>query len=331
MTPPHRGTRLGFESILLVSTLLAFAGCMVGPDYQRPKVSVSPNWLESGDQRVSTESTTYREWWRAFDDPALDRLIARAYRDNLTLQTGRRAGPASPGPAGHRHRRDLPADAAGHRFRPVQPHERPSHQRAPPPTGGSFAYWQSQIGAQASWELDFWGKFRRGIESADASLLSTLADYDNTLVTLTADVANSYIALRTAEERIRIARENVETQEQTLKIVEARFKYGTVTQLDVEQARTSLLNTLAIDPDPGDAAAPGPGCPQRAAGHAAERSERSAGRALRESRSRRARSSWASRPTCCAAGRISGAPSCRRSLNPPRSAWPRPSSSRPSR
>jgi len=61
-------------------------------------------------------------------------------------------------------------------------------------------------------------------------------------------VANSYITIRTAEERIRIARENVGTQEESLKIAEARFKYGTVTQLDVEQARTSLLNTLATIP-----------------------------------------------------------------------------------
>ncbi len=112
----------------------------------------------------------------------------------------------------------------------------------------NLEYWQSQLGAQASWELDFWGKFRRGIESADASLLATLADYDNTLVTLTAEVANSYITIRTAQERIRIARENVGTQQENLKIAEARFQDGTATQLDVEQARTSLLNTQASIP-----------------------------------------------------------------------------------
>src|SRR5712691_7042917 len=60
--------------IFLVPVLLAFAGCMVGPNYQRPKVSVSPNWGGTGDQRVSTESTIYRDWWRAFNDPVLDRL-----------------------------------------------------------------------------------------------------------------------------------------------------------------------------------------------------------------------------------------------------------------
>ena len=232
--------------ILLVPVLLAFAGCMVGPNYQRPKVSVSPNWGETGNQRVSTESTTYRGWWRAFNDPVLDRLVARAYRDNLTLrQAGVRVLQA----------RAQLGIAVGEVFPQTQQaigsveYYRTSDRAATAAAfKGSAAYWQSQIGAQATWELDFWGRIRRGIESADASLLATLADYDSTLVTLTADVANTYIALRTAEERIRIARENVDIQEQTLKIVEARFTYGTVTQLDVEQARTALFNTLATLP-----------------------------------------------------------------------------------
>ena len=246
MSPLHRRKGCRFEVILLVPALLAFAGCMVGPSYQRPKAAVSANWLESGDPRISGESATYREWWRAFDDPVLDRLIERAYRENLTLQgAGVRVlqARAQLGIAiGEMYPQTQQAFGSVQYYR--------SSERAA--TGaafqGSFNYWQAQIGAQASWEPDFWGKFRRGIESADATLLSTLAAYDNTLVTLTADVANSYITIRTAEERIRIARENVKTQEESLKIAEARFKYGTVTQLDVEQARTALLNTLASLP-----------------------------------------------------------------------------------
>jgi outer membrane protein TolC len=58
---------------------------------------------------------------------------------------------------------------------------------------------KSQVGVQASWELDFWGRIRRNIQSAEATLLSTLADYDSALVALTADVANDYIAIRTAK------------------------------------------------------------------------------------------------------------------------------------
>jgi NodT family efflux transporter outer membrane factor (OMF) lipoprotein len=231
-----------FEVILLVPALLAFTGCLVGPDFRRPKVTVSENWLESGDRRVSSESTTYRNWWTAFNDPVLNRLIERAYRENLSLrQAGMRVLQA----------RAQLGIAIGDFFPQTQQavgsaqYFRSSEAAA---FFGAFKYWQSELGVQASWELDFWGRIRRGIESAEASLLSSLADYDNTLVTLTADVANNYITIRTAEERIRIARENAETQEQILKITEARFRFGTVTQLDVEQARTQLLNTLASIP-----------------------------------------------------------------------------------
>jgi NodT family efflux transporter outer membrane factor (OMF) lipoprotein len=246
--PTDHGINQSIRSriILLVPVFLAFAGCMIGPNYQRPKVSVSQNWGETQDPRVSTESTTYRDWWRAFNDPALDRLVARAYRDNLTLQQ------ASVRVLQARAQLGI---AVGEVFPQTQQvigsveYNRTSDRSASAAAlKGSTAYWQSQIGAQATWELDFWGRIRRGIESADASLLATLADYDSTLVTLTADVATTYIALRTAEERIRIARENVDIQEQTLKIVEARFTFGTVTQLDVEQARTVLFNTLATVP-----------------------------------------------------------------------------------
>jgi NodT family efflux transporter outer membrane factor (OMF) lipoprotein len=253
MNLPHRGKRPRVAVILLVPAVLASAGCMVGPDFVRPKTTVAPSWLDTGDQRVQTGPSEYRNWWTAFDDPVLDRLIERAYRGNLSLRS-----------AGVRvlQARAQLGIAIGDIFPQTQQaigsvqYNRTSDRSVtaavavatPGGSATSFDYWQSQIGLQASWELDFWGKFRRAIQSADATLLSTLADYDNTLVTLTADVANVYITIRTAEERIRIARENVETQEEGLRIAQARFKYGTVTQLDVEQARTSLLNTLATIP-----------------------------------------------------------------------------------
>jgi NodT family efflux transporter outer membrane factor (OMF) lipoprotein len=248
MGPPHRRKRPRFEVILLVPALLAFSGCMVGPDFKRPKVTVSENWLETGDRRVSTESATYRSWWTVFKDPALERLVELAYRENLSLrQAGVRVLQA----------RAQLGIAIGDVFPQTQQavgsvqYFRTSDRAATSAFiggGSALEYWQSEIGVQTSWELDFWGRIRRGIQSAEASLLASLADYDNTLVTLTAAVANNYITIRTAEERIRIARENVETQEQILSITEARFRFGTVTQLDVEQARTQLLNTFASIP-----------------------------------------------------------------------------------
>ena len=99
-----------------------------------------------------------------------------------------------------------------------------------------------------AWELDFWGKFRRGVESADATLRATVADYDSALVSLTADAANSYIQIRTLEKRLEIARENLETQKESLRIAEARFQGGSTSERDVEQARTILFNTQAAIP-----------------------------------------------------------------------------------
>ncbi len=224
---------------------LCASGCMVGPDYKRPNVTVSQNWVESGDTRVGNGAADYRGWWKAFNDPVLDRLIDRAYRQNLSLQI---AGV-----------RVLEARAqlgiAGGKFFPQTQQAAGSltHIRTGQPFGqtGSpspLEFNEDQLAASAVWELDFWGKFRRGIQSAGASWLATAADYDNALVSLTADVANSYINIRTLEKRIDIARQNVETQKESLEIAEARLHYGAVSQLDVEQAATVLNNTLAAIP-----------------------------------------------------------------------------------
>jgi NodT family efflux transporter outer membrane factor (OMF) lipoprotein len=111
-----------------------------------------------------------------------------------------------------------------------------------------LSYTEAQVGANISWELDFWGRFRRAIESADAGWFGSLANYDNTLVSLTADVANSYIQIRTLEKRIEIANQNALTQKENLGIAEARYLFGLVSELDVEQARTALNSTLSLIP-----------------------------------------------------------------------------------
>jgi NodT family efflux transporter outer membrane factor (OMF) lipoprotein len=116
------------------------------------------------------------------------------------------------------------------------------------PRFGGFLFWQSQLGFTASWEIDFWGKFRRAIESADESVQASVANYDSTLVTLTANVANFYINIRTLERRLGIAHQNVKTQSESLEIAQARFEGGTTSQRDVEQARTVLASTQATVP-----------------------------------------------------------------------------------
>ena len=223
--------------------ILFLAGCAkVGPNFTRPETAVLPTWLEADDRRLSNGPVDYRAWWQVFNDPVLDRLIETAYRQNLPLRV-----------AGVRvlEARAQLGIAVGQLYPQTQQaigslqYNRLSEHSVLNSLG---SYSQDQIGVTATWEIDFWGKFRRAIESADATLLATVADYDNTLVSLSADVATNYILIKTLEKRIDIARQNVETQRENLDIAEARFKYGTASERDVYQARTILINTEASVP-----------------------------------------------------------------------------------
>ncbi len=246
----------GSSGIAWLALFVTFflSGCSVGPNFSRPDVAVSTNWLDADDWRVKTAPAEYKNWWKAFNDPVLDRLIDRAYQGNLSLRiAGVRVleARAQLGIAiGRLYPQTQQASAS---LQYIKTSER-SQQAAlvesvpAPPVNNLFEYRQDQVGLNASWEIDFWGKFRRAIESADANLLASVADYDSALVSLTADVTNSYIRIRTVEKRIDIARQNVETQKESLKIAENRFHHGTASRLDVEQAKTVLNNTLASIP-----------------------------------------------------------------------------------
>ncbi len=237
--------KIGF-GLLIGWVVSLFSGCVkVGPDFHKPKAPVAADWVLSKDPRVKTGEADYRNWWHSFNDPVLDRLIDRAYGENLTLRI-----------AGVRvlEARAQLGISLGQFFPQTQQafgslqYNRTSDRSPTAAFFGSTEYWQSEIGLLASWELDFWGKFRRAIESADASLLATVADYDNTLVTLTADVANSYILIRTLEKRVGIARQNAEAQRESMRIAQTRYQYGVTSELDVQQAVTVLNNTLASVP-----------------------------------------------------------------------------------
>jgi NodT family efflux transporter outer membrane factor (OMF) lipoprotein len=236
--------------IAVMLLLLGTSCTMVGPDFVKPEAPVADQWLEKSDDKVRDSEPDYRNWWQVFKDPVLDDLIQTAYAQNLTLRiAGARVFEA----------RALLGIAVGN-FYPQQQqgfgsatYNRLSERdpSAPQPgTGGGtdFDFRQSEIGAQASWELDFWGKFRRSIESADASLASAIAAYDDVLVSLTADVAGAYVLIRTFEERLRIARSNLVLQQESLSIARARFEGGATSERDVQQALTQLYSTEASIP-----------------------------------------------------------------------------------
>jgi NodT family efflux transporter outer membrane factor (OMF) lipoprotein len=110
------------------------------------------------------------------------------------------------------------------------------------------SFWVTQFGLGASWELDLWGKFRRAIEGADASLMASVADYDDALVSLATQVASAYVNIRTYEERLRIARENAGIQRESLRLADVRFRNGETSETDVEQARSEYAQTRSQIP-----------------------------------------------------------------------------------
>ena len=121
-------------------------------------------------------------------------------------------------------------------------------KNAPNTSGADRNFDNLSVGLDASWEIDFWGRFQRGIESADSGLSASIADYDDLLVILTAEVATTYVQIREFEQRIRLTRQNVELQEHSLDLTTARFSEGVVTELDIQEARALLEDTRSSLP-----------------------------------------------------------------------------------
>lgn len=221
----------------------ACQGFKVGPEYAGSAAPVGDQWIEASDSRLDTNPTDGDSWWSVFNDPILDGLIATASQQNLELQE-----------AGERvlEARARLAIARGSLLPQVQEafgsftRTQMSRTTAKPIKQPFFDDWAT--GFNASWELDFWGRFRRGVEASEATLEATVEDCHDVLVILQAEVAASYIQVRVLQERIELARRNVELQRQTLALAEFRFDEGKTTKLDVTQAQEILATTQALIP-----------------------------------------------------------------------------------
>lgn len=227
---------------------LFFEGCaMVGPDFKKQKADLPERWsttdnLEPPGQTKGMENLA--DWWTAFNDPVLNSLIEKALNQNLSLQiAGLRILEA---------RAEL-GFASGSLY-PQQQRLKAGMTRVKSSKNAAntmqidLDYSDYDGGFDAVWELDFWGRFRRAIEAADANLQASIADYDDVMVTLTAEVARTYILIRTLEERIILAKENAKIQQQSLQIAQEKFNGGIVTELDVQQAMALLRDTQARIP-----------------------------------------------------------------------------------
>jgi NodT family efflux transporter outer membrane factor (OMF) lipoprotein len=218
---------------------------MLGPDFSKPQVAQPEGWAESQDKAVSSAPLVHSQWWKVFNDPVLDKLVDTAYAQNLPLQIAGLRILEARAQLGIATGQLYPQiQQVGGSATAVQLSENSPNYN--PLVDDNFMDYQA--GFDAAWELDFWGRFRRGIEAADANLAVTVADYDNALVSLTAEVARIYVTIRTLEERLAIAFNNIELQRESLRIARVRYNNGATTELDVQQALTNLSETQATVP-----------------------------------------------------------------------------------
>ncbi len=258
-----RSQRLAALVPACLMTLICASGCTgvreyfhnglkVGPSYKRPAAPVADEWIDSRSSRISSESGDYRAWWTVFNDPVLNRLVQTAYQQNITLreagfrvtevqaQRGFTAGnlfPQSQQILGDYTRTQRSTETA--LFPKVDPTSEFANLGTP-----QFSNWR--IGGSLAWELDFWGRYRRAIEAADARLDSSIENYDDAIVLLIGEVAGTYVQLRTVEQRLEVARDNATLQTESTRVAQARLDAKAVdSELDTPQAKANLGNTLA--------------------------------------------------------------------------------------
>ncbi|MGB5422888.1 MAG: efflux transporter outer membrane subunit [Desulfobacterales bacterium] len=220
---------------LCVLSAVIASGCMtVGPDYQVPKAPVMPEYLAYGDPLLDTTALAAPEWWKtAFNDPILDQLVEMALAQNLSLRS-----------AGLRvlQARQQLLIAIGNQYPQLQ---QLNGQAGIAGVVSSPAYEIYDLGFNLAWEADVWGAFKRQIESASATLDASVAGYDGVLVSLVAQVAQTYLIIRTTQQRLAAARRNLALQQESVRITTAKYESGEVDSLDVDQAKTLFYNTQA--------------------------------------------------------------------------------------
>lgn len=226
----------------------------VGPDYCVPRAEVGDDWLDSENLTIQHDSGDIARWWRIFNDSTLDRLVELANQQNITLREAyyrvseaeaqRRivAGwifPQAQSVSGDYTRIQRSSEVA------IFPRGMPANSPFANLAATSISNWR--YGGSLAWELDFWGRYRRAIESADARLDATIEGYREVQVILVAQVVGTYVEWRTVEQQIAVGNENAELQRESVRVATARFnEKADGSELDSPQAKANLSRTMAV-------------------------------------------------------------------------------------
>ena len=227
------------RTLLIAGASLAATACAVGPVYHAP--IAAPVALKTADPHLITAEAPEPTWWRSFGDPELDDLIERA----LTANTDVRVSVARV-----REARALFQDKKLDLFPRVTSDAGYARSDEQQPGFGSsrLNIEQADIGFDATWEIDLFGRVRHGVESARADAQATRDDLRNVKITVAAEVARNYLQLRGAQARLAVAEQNLKSQQETLRLTEVRVQIGPGDPVDVQSAQARLSATEATIP-----------------------------------------------------------------------------------
>lgn len=212
---------------------------MAGPDYVKPAVDVPPSFMYGEKEAVDTVNTV---WWKQFRDPVLDALIAEALANNRNIRTA--AANVERAAAVLVQTRSPLFPQVGYSGSGTK--ERGSELGAVAlPPGVPNPQTSYQTLASASWEIDLWGRIRRLTEAAQANLFATEEARRGVVLSLVASVAGNYIQLLGLDEQLSVSKRTLAVYAESVRLFELQFKYGQVSQMNVEQARTQY-ETAAV-------------------------------------------------------------------------------------
>lgn len=249
---PRASRRLPLRMAAMIAALAGLAGCTVGPDYVRPELKSNPAYISQSMLTGRDATRTAPEldaWWHGFDDAELTLIIERVMAQNLDLAAAMARVDQARAAAREAGAQLAPQGSLdGQVVRQHQSTESPLGE-----IGSTFpGYKRSQtlenIGVGASWELDLAGGLHRGAEAANAEAQAAEAGQDGVRVSIAAEAADSYFQVRGAQERIRLAQQQIDTEAKLLEIVRVRLAGGLATSRELAQAQALVLQAQATLP-----------------------------------------------------------------------------------
>src|SRR3984893_8266861 len=229
---------------------IGLAGCIVGPDYQKPEIAAAPRTpMETVDVPSRTvEGKIDSTWWKSFRDSQLSSLVERLTAQNLDLKTAAERVVQSVAQRQVAVSQGLPhIEGQSLTTYNRQSPNGPLSLLTPAP-GAPLEYALFRDGLTSSWQLDLFGRVRRAVEAADAETLAAVENRHGVALAALTELAQSYMQLRGTQNRLEIAKRNLRLADENVELVNTRFGSGVATTPDLAQARAQRATIAATLP-----------------------------------------------------------------------------------